>query len=226
MGVRAVNGAGELIHSGGRVLKNVTGLDLCKLLAGSHGTLAVITEVTLKVLPAPEADRHAGAARAWTPTRGVAALSAALGSPYGVSGAAWLPAEAAAACRRSAARRTGRAAADRGFRRLGRLPHRPAARRAGRVRRAPRSSTTPRAAALWRAVRDVRAVCAAETGALSGASRSAVARRPAVVAVCAARSAPRCFLDWGGGLVWLAGRPPPTPAPSRSAALAPSAAAR
>ena len=100
MGVRAVTGRAEVIRSGGRVLKNVTGLDLCKLLTGSHGTLGVITEVTLKVLPAPEAtgtlvlpDLDA--------TAGVAILSAALGSPFGVSGATWLPADAAANVRGS-----------------------------------------------------------------------------------------------------------------------------
>ncbi len=95
VGVRAVTGRGETIRSGGRVLKNVTGLDLCKLLAGSHGTLAVLTEITLKVLPAPERSGTV-ALLGLDAERGVAALSAALGSPYSVSAAAWLPAEGAA----------------------------------------------------------------------------------------------------------------------------------
>ena len=95
LGLRAVNGSGEVLRSGGRVLKNVTGLDLCKLLTGSHGTLAVITEITLKVLPAPEAVGTV-ALPGLDAAHGVAALAAALGSPYGVSAAAYLPAEAAA----------------------------------------------------------------------------------------------------------------------------------
>src|SRR5690242_3126575 len=95
MGIRAVTGHGEVIRSGGRVLKNVTGLDLCKLLSGSHGTLAVMTEITLKVLPAPEAIGTI-LLLGLDAEEAVAALSAALGSPYGVSGAAWLPSGSAA----------------------------------------------------------------------------------------------------------------------------------
>src|SRR5271154_4124982 len=95
MGVRAVTGRAEVIRSGGRVLKNVTGLDLCKLLTGSHGTLGVITEITLKVLPAPETTGTV-VLPGLDATAGVAALSAALGSPYSVSAAAWLPEDAVA----------------------------------------------------------------------------------------------------------------------------------
>lgn len=57
LGVSAVSGRGELFKSGGRVVKNVSGYDLCKVLAGSYGTLAVLTDITLKVLPAPEKTR-------------------------------------------------------------------------------------------------------------------------------------------------------------------------
>ncbi|MDX1581734.1 MAG: FAD-binding protein, partial [Alphaproteobacteria bacterium] len=53
LGIRGVTGRGEVFKSGGKVVKNVTGYDLSKVLTGSYGTLAALTEVTLKVLPAP-----------------------------------------------------------------------------------------------------------------------------------------------------------------------------
>jgi FAD/FMN-containing dehydrogenase len=56
LGVSAVSGRGETFKSGGRVVKNVTGYDLCKLLAGSWGTLAVMTDVTIKTLPRAETE--------------------------------------------------------------------------------------------------------------------------------------------------------------------------
>jgi glycolate oxidase FAD binding subunit len=95
LGLRAVTGRGELVKTGGRVVKNVTGYDLCKLLTGSMGTLAALTEITVKVLPAPEKTRTLllhGADGALA----LAAMEAALQSPHDVSGAAHLPACAAA----------------------------------------------------------------------------------------------------------------------------------
>ena len=94
LGFTAVSGRGETFKSGGRVVKNVTGYDLAKLMAGSWGTLAVMTDVTIKVLPRPETEEtllilgldDATAAQA---------MALAMGSAGEVSGAAHVPAPAA-----------------------------------------------------------------------------------------------------------------------------------
>ncbi len=203
MGVRAVTGRAEVIRSGGRVLKNVTGLDLCKLLTGSHGTLGVITEVTLKVLPSPEStgtlvlpDLDA--------TAGVAILSAALGSPFGVSGATWLPADAVArvsgleAIRGSATLIRIEDFSPSVTYRIGRLKDQFAV--TGAV-----TLDTDVSRAVWKDVRDARPLIAGETDAVwrvsvrpSCGPSVLTALRPAGVTG---------YLDWGGGLVWLAGPP-------------------
>ena len=188
MGIRAVTGRGEVIHSGGRVLKNVTGLDLCKLLTGSHGTLGVITEITLKVLPASETSATlvlpiAGA------TAAVAALSAALGSPFGVSGAAWLPAgslfpHAVALIRiedfaASVKYRTEKLAKELAI-----------------------PGTTildaPASQAAWAGVRDA-------TPLPLGDAVWRVSVRPSAGPDVLRDAGMDGFLDWGGGLVWLTG---------------------
>jgi len=90
LGLRCVTGSGEVVKSGGRVMKNVTGYDLARLIAGSFGTLAVISEVALKVLPRVEAAATL-AIPGLDPAQSVAAMSAALGSPFEVTGAAHDP---------------------------------------------------------------------------------------------------------------------------------------
>jgi glycolate oxidase FAD binding subunit len=93
LGVHAVSGFGDSFKAGGRVVKNVTGYDLCKLLAGSWGTLAVMTEVTLKVMPRPESERTL-ILRGLDEVTANKAMTVALGSPFDVSGAAHVPASA------------------------------------------------------------------------------------------------------------------------------------
>ena len=91
LGVTAVSGRGETFKSGGRVVKNVTGYDLCKLLAGSWGTLAAMTEVTVKVLPRAETETTL-LVLGLDDAKAVQAMTAAMGSSCDVSGAAHAPA--------------------------------------------------------------------------------------------------------------------------------------
>jgi glycolate oxidase FAD binding subunit len=202
MGVRAVNGIGETIHSGGRVLKNVTGLDLCKLLGGSHGTLAVLSEITLKVLPAPER-RATLALRGLEPVRAVAALAAALGSPYAVSGAAHLPAAMAARVP-ALAWMDGAVTLARIEDFAGSVVY-----RSGRLRAdlaefgAAEMLDDAASQAAWAAVRDASPLVA-EAGAIWRVSVRPSAG-PGVVAALERAFGAAWFMDWGGGLVWICG---------------------
>jgi glycolate oxidase FAD binding subunit len=193
MGLRFINGAGEVIRSGGRVLKNVTGLDLCKLLSGSYGTLGVITEVTLKVLPAPEAS---ATLLIETPdlASAVAALSAGLGSPFGVSAAAALPMKdhviAAVRLEDFAASVAYRMEKLRGV--LGSLGTQ-------------RVMEDAESRAFWRGVREVEPLQVMPDEAIWR-----VSVRPSAgpqIAAAASAIGGRVMLDWGGGLVWIAASP-------------------
>ena len=183
IGVRFVDGLGSIVKNGGRVMKNVTGYDLVKLMAGSHGTLGVLSSVSLRVLPIPPIEAtlilaDAGAAGA------VAPLLAALGSPYDVSGAAWLPGTGAIMRIEGLAG----SVAYRG----GRLASVLAPFGAVRVENDPGQS-----AALWRAVRDG----APFHGRLGDIWRFSI--KPGDAPALIARLGGDVMLDWGGGLVWV-----------------------
>lgn len=193
IGVRFVNGRGEAIKSGGRVMKNVTGLDLVKLMAGAWGTLGFLTEVTFKVLPVQERV----ATLVFTgldDARAVEALSAGLGSPFELTGAAHLPAGIDGESAGTLLRIEG--FSDSITYRLGEL------RRLLKRFGAAEILDGQPCAALWRHVRDA----APFAGSGEAVWRLSVAptKGPAVTAAIAQARPARWFYDWGGGLIWLA----------------------
>ena len=221
LGMHAVSGRGERFKAGGRVVKNVTGYDVCKLLAGSYGTLALMHEVTVKVLPASERTRTV-LVFGLEPAAALDALGAALGSAHEVSGAAHMPAEIAA---RSAVSYVAGAGAAVSAVRVEGFPASVEARcEALRALLGPFGAVeelhSKNSATLWREIRDVRAF--ADDGRplwrLSVPPASGAA-----AAACVAEAADvRALFDWGGGLLWLAvdGAPDAGEVPVRAAAMA------
>ena len=214
LGAHGVSGFGDSFKAGGRVVKNVTGYDLCKLLAGSWGTLAVMTEVTLKVMPRPESERTL-VLRGLDDVSANKAMTAALGSPFDVTGAAHVPNSAF----RSAGGGLGELGAQRQAATLLRLEgilasvaHRAAA--LGKLL-APFAAADmledAASAALWGSIRDVEPFAAG----------GALGAWPVWRIVCPPASGGRLgerlsrdtggdvIYDWGGGLIWAALPPRP-----------------
>ncbi|MGC1495473.1 MAG: FAD-binding protein [Sulfitobacter sp.] len=190
LGVRFVDGQGQVIKNGGRVMKNVTGYDLVKLMSGSFGTLGVLSEVSLKVLPCPETEATL-VLRDLSDSDAIQVLSKAMGSPFEVTGAAHDPIgrqtmlriegfEASVAYRIDALR--GLVCPD------GTTPD---------------GTTTEvldakQSATQWRDVRDVTAFHGAEGDVWRVSCKPS--QGPALVEKAEAQAH---FYDWAGGLIWM-----------------------
>ena len=179
LGVRFVDGSGTVVKNGGRVMKNVTGYDLVKLLAGSRGVLGVLSEVSFKVQALPDAEATL-VVEGLDDTAGLAALRAALGSPFDVSGAA-----------RHSGRSLVRVEGMTGS----------VAYRVGQLRERLGADVTvvegDASAVLWREVRDVVPL----QGRPGDVWR--IATLPTAAAELVTQLEGEALWDWGGGLVWL-----------------------
>jgi glycolate oxidase FAD binding subunit len=200
LGVTAVTGRAETIKSGGRVVKNVTGYDLCKLLAGSWGTLGAMTDITVKVLPKAETEATVLVA-GLDDARACTAMAAAMGSSCDVSGAAHMPdhvaswfdglprSEASTVLRLEgfapsvAHRRETLAGLMKSFGPVALLDE-----KNSRV--------------LWRSVRNVKPF-ATDTARARPLWRISVAPSRGHEIAAAITPAAQMFYDWGGGLIWV-----------------------
>jgi glycolate oxidase FAD binding subunit len=185
LGVRFVDGNGRILKNGGRVMKNVTGYDLVKLMAGSRGTLGVLSEVSLKVLPKPETAACLVFRGLDEPTA-VAALTVALTSPFEVTGAAHIRGETRLRIEGFAGSVAYRAKA---------LQELLAEFGEAELLREPDQID-----ALWREVRDVVPFHAAGGDVWRVSVKPT--QGPEVAAALRAHGAKDVIFDWGGGLLW------------------------
>jgi glycolate oxidase FAD binding subunit len=206
LGLAAVSGFGESFKAGGKVVKNVTGYDLCKLVAGSWGTLSVMTEVTLKVMPRAESERTL-VLRGLDAAAAGRAMRTALGSPFEVSGAAHAPASSwrgrsavtdfAAGETLTLIRLEGIAAS---------VAHRARALAAELKDLAAAEIDGEPSQRIWRAIRDVEPF--AEGGPLGAWPVWRIVCPPAAGPAFGQRLARETggdlIYDWGGGLIWAA----------------------
>lgn len=188
LGVRFVDGRGRIIKNGGRVMKNVTGMDLGKLMSGAHGTLGVLTEVSLKTLPVAEAQSTL-AFPGVTAADAVRLFSTTLATPFEVTGAAfhdgtaWLRIEGLGP---QVAYRLDRIAALFPGQRIDVVED-------------------ADSAEIWRGLRDLSHLADSEQPVWRIAARPSDA--PGIVAALTAQGG-QASLDWGGGLIWYAGPAP------------------
>ena len=204
LGFEAVSGRGEIFKSGGRVVKNVTGFDLSKLMAGSFGTLAVMTTVTVKVMPKPDKARTI-LIYALSNEAGGQAMARALQSPYEVDGAAHLP--AALSAKSSVSYVAGAAAAVTAIRIQGPAPSVEARCRALREALARFGETEElhghNSRTLWQEIRDVSTFFDDHEKCIWRLSVPPAYGAGVADQIVATESG-QTYFDWGGGLIWLA----------------------
>jgi glycolate oxidase FAD binding subunit len=205
LGVNAVSGRGEIFKSGGRVVKNVTGYDLCKLIAGSWGTLAAMTDVTIKTLPRSETEQTV-LVLGQDDVTARKVMAAALSSFGDVSAAVHLPAAVAARI----AETSGAQAAATAFRLEGVAPSVAQRKAILETLLAPFGALATlgeqSSRALWRAIRDV--VPFAAKGPAGDRDIWRISTAPAqgseVGRALVAEASAEVLYDWAGGLVWAA----------------------
>jgi glycolate oxidase FAD binding subunit len=202
LGFSAVNGLGEEFKAGGKVVKNVTGYDLPKLLAGSMGTLAVLLEVTVKVLPAPEKQRTVVVPVPDVAT-GHRGLIAQVQEAFEIDGAAFLPASVAARSGVDLVRAPGSALA------VMRLTGSPVSveDRCAALRAAVGVPTeelhSARSQALWSEINEVASLLPIETSALWRLSVPPASGARIAGELCENED---WLMDWGGGRLWITRR--------------------